>query len=195
MSAGRPRAFDTERALQAATNVFWQLGYEASSLQTLLRQTGLSKSSFYQAFGSKQGLFARCLDDYTRSSAGELKWRLAEAASARDFLEQTFLGVAATAGDPQGQRGCLLLNAASEFGQLDPAVSRLVDQGMKRMLGVFRAAVERAQAEGSVDPAEDPEALADYLVAGMSGLRTLIKSGVDRARAQTLARHLLRNLA
>ncbi len=61
MSIGRPLQFDPEQVLDAAMQVFWASGYDATSLQDLLQAMRLSKSSFYQTFGSKQQLFERCL--------------------------------------------------------------------------------------------------------------------------------------
>ena len=58
MTTGRPRQFNEEQALEAAMEQFWAVGYEATSLQDLLRVMKLSKSSLYQTFGSKHDLFS-----------------------------------------------------------------------------------------------------------------------------------------
>ena len=61
MTLGRPKSFDPEVAVQNALECFWSNGFEATSLQDLLQCTGLSKSSLYESFGSKQTLFELCL--------------------------------------------------------------------------------------------------------------------------------------
>ena len=60
----RPREFDVDEALQAATEVFWDRGFEATSLADLMEATGLHKGSIYKAFGSKHEFFTRALTQY-----------------------------------------------------------------------------------------------------------------------------------
>ncbi|MEO6714384.1 MAG: helix-turn-helix domain-containing protein, partial [Mycobacteriales bacterium] len=61
---GRPREFDMATALDAAVDVFWERGYESTSVADLEIATGLSRSSLYQAFGSKRTLYQASLDRY-----------------------------------------------------------------------------------------------------------------------------------
>ena len=61
---GRPRTFVEEEVLDAAMQVFWRHGYEASSIAQLRAATGLSSASLYGAFGSKEGLFERAIEHY-----------------------------------------------------------------------------------------------------------------------------------
>src|SRR5436309_13794687 len=60
----RLREFDYEKVLDRALGLFWRGGYEATSLDDLLDEVGLSKSSFYGAFGSKHEILLACLDRY-----------------------------------------------------------------------------------------------------------------------------------
>ena len=61
---GRPREFNAEQALEQAMEVFWARGYEATSLQDLIGAMEISKSSFYEAFGSKRELFLSAIGHY-----------------------------------------------------------------------------------------------------------------------------------
>ena len=58
----RLQEFNTEEALRKAMNMFWQKGYEATSLADLLEAMGLSKSSLYAAFGGNRELFIAAFD-------------------------------------------------------------------------------------------------------------------------------------
>src|SRR5262249_35659990 len=126
MTVGRPIEFDPAQALDAATRVFWQRGYEATSLDDLLAEMDLSKSSFYQTFGGKAELFQKCLESYRDSSADHFRSMLDQAASGKEFLETILGNVAKCVDDPMGRAGCLLVNTASEFGLRDPEVAALV---------------------------------------------------------------------
>ena len=69
MNTGRPLEYDPAEALDAAMQAFWRRGYQGTSMRELLDATGLSKSSFYQAFGSKEGAFEQALVQYCDATA------------------------------------------------------------------------------------------------------------------------------
>ncbi len=194
MSVGRPLEFDPDKALDAAVQAFWSRGYEATSLSDLLAAMELSRSSLYQAFGSKQALFERCLARYTDELSARMRTALGEATSGRRFIEETFLAVARTARQATGQKGCLIANSASELGQREPALAAPVASGLDRFGRVFREAVVRAQSDGEIPRRADPGDLASYLVASMNGLRTMIKAGADRRSAKAMVKLMLKAL-
>lgn len=186
MSPGRPLEFDPDQALQAAMDVFWRQGYEATSLQDLLQAMGLSKSSFYQAFGSKHELFQRCLALFRERQVKRMLSALQRAPSGREFLRGILRSTAqeARAACP---KGCLIMNTATEFAGRDPIVAELVADGTRDFAGVFRAAVIRAQEEGDVARDRDPDTLARYVVTTMSGLKTMVKAGLSPAAVTEVA--------
>lgn len=194
MTLGRPLEFDPERALDAAVEVFWRKGYEATSMADLLDAMGLSKSSLYQAFGGKKQLFERCLGRYTETLSRRMREALRDAPSGRRFLEDTFQAVVRTARRPDGAKGCLISNTASELGQRDPLLALPVAEGLRCFAGVFVAAVARAQGEGEVRRDTDPETAGQYLLGAMNGLRTMIKAGADLRVAQGMVSLTLRAL-
>jgi len=194
MSYGRPLSFDPDEALQAAMEVFWAKGFATASLQDLLQATHLSKSSFYQTFGSKKELFARCFNHYCRWRSARMRAGLQQADSAWDFIEDTFLCVAGGAESELEKRGCLLMNTASEFGQRDPKVAELVSSGLACFATVFGEAIEQAQAEGNIDREKDPQSLADFLVSSMSGIRIMVKAGMSNSQTTEIVHIILRCL-
>ncbi|MEZ4224805.1 MAG: TetR/AcrR family transcriptional regulator [Polyangiaceae bacterium] len=176
----RSREFDEAKALQAGMLVFWQQGYDATSLPDLLAAMGLSKSSFYQAFTSKEMLFERCLTHYADTMVGGMRRSLDEAATGLDFIRNTLLGVAEEAKSKSSRRGCLIMNTASEFGQRQPDVAKLVQRHSRRFEAVFHDALERAAADGQLSEAARAQDVARYLVCTLSGLKTLAKAGATR---------------
>ena len=90
----RPREFDETSALEAAVQCFWQHGFEATSLRDLTASMGLTAPSLYNAFGDKEKLFARALDQYLdRTTRGRLR-RLEESLADFDAAIELKPGVA-----------------------------------------------------------------------------------------------------
>ncbi|MGV3756046.1 MAG: TetR/AcrR family transcriptional regulator [Verrucomicrobiota bacterium] len=177
MSIGRPCEFDPAAALNAAMQVFWAHGYEATSLDDLLRAMGIAKSSFYQAFGSKSELFQRCLTHYRDKSAKMLSDSLEEAPSGLEFIRGIFEGVADGTKNEFGRAGCLVMNTATEFAQRDTAIARLVNDAFKRFEEVFLRAIKRAQQEGAISQRADADSLALFLTTNLGGLKAMARAG------------------
>lgn len=172
--------------------VFWASGYEATSLQNLLDAMDLSKSSFYQAFGGKRPLFERCLRRYRENMAAAMLESLNQAASGRHFIKDMLSSVASEACSGEKPRGCLVMNTANEFAQGDPTVAEWVAQGVDRFTAVFKAAVQRAQKEGTIAADKDPDVLARFLVSSMSGLKTMVKAGIGGEEIKRIIQIALR---
>ncbi|HHI92586.1 MAG TPA: TetR/AcrR family transcriptional regulator [Gammaproteobacteria bacterium] len=188
MTTGRPREFDTNQALAAAMHQFWQQGYTATSLQDLLKAMQISKSSFYQTFGSKHALFQRCMEHYRNTLEDSMLAHLQKSPSARQFIDATFRAISDNGQDGDGQFGCLIMNTASEFAQDDPVVAKLVRTGTEKIHTVFLHAIKRAQADGEIPGDKNPEALASYLLSSMGGLRTMAKAGTARKTLEEIVK-------
>jgi uncharacterized peroxidase-related enzyme len=88
--------------------------------------------------------------------------------------------------DNNDGRGCLLANCAAELALQEPGAVKHVREGFDAIARVFASSARAAQARGELDTAVDPQVLVQSLVAFISGLRVVAKSGMDR-RALTLA--------
>ncbi len=157
--------------------VFWMRGYEATSLDDLLTEMKIAKSSFYQTFGSKADLFQECLMKYQIQSAEQLQASLAGATSAWDFISGTLEAVANCTGKSMGRAGCLLMNTATEFGQRDPKVASTVSAGLGKLQSIFKVAIDRAKAEGSLPETADTHSLALFVATNLGGLKGMARAG------------------
>lgn len=191
MTIGRPLQFDPGRALESAMQLFWLKGYEATSLQDLLKVTGLSKSSLYKEFGNKHSLFERSIELYRGDMVKNMEDMLSKSASGLEFIEQFFQEVVKETRGANARRGCLVMNTATEFAQSDPVISKLVKRGTKSFGKTFEAAVIRAQAEGDIPGAKNSKLLAAYLMTSMSGLKTQIKAGATAEEVKSITKIIL----
>lgn len=194
MAHGRPLEYDPDKALEAAMHVFWLHGYEATSLQDLLKAMGLSKSSLYQGFGGKKELFLRCVSRYCEGISTRLGALLEESPSGLAFIEQLLLNSASEARRTDMRRGCLLMNTATELAQKDPEIAARVATGFEGLRGILTAALLRGQQEGEITPDEDAGALAGYLISSLGGIKTVVKGGTDEKRVKEIVGIILRAL-
>ncbi|GAB4512677.1 MAG: hypothetical protein Tsb0019_09530 [Roseibium sp.] len=172
---GRPRAFDEAEALEAAMLVFWQNGFEATSLDDLTAAMGISRSSFYATFGCKQTLFLRALEHYSSNGIRNLK-EVAEAAGG-DALDAMMLALS----DPKGgARGCLLVNCITELAPHDGKVAEIGRRHLESIEDIFAR---------TIDP-DKPDEVRDRARAFSSlaiGTLALRKAGIPADRiARTL---------
>src|SRR5437016_6245784 len=123
---GRPRAFDCDQALDRALQLFWEKGYEGTSLSDLTRALGINRPSLYAAFGNKEALFQKVLDRYVGGPASFVREALNEP-TARAVAERLLRDAAEAQTDPCHPRGCLLVHGALTCGaEADPVRRELV---------------------------------------------------------------------
>lgn len=190
----RPRAFDEKQVLNAVREQFWDAGYAATSLEDLMRVSGLGKGSLYAAFGDKRQLFLRALHSYTDENHGHLREALTGAPRAVDALRML---LEAPIDDPTGagtRRGCLMANSTCELGNADPEVLVHARRTYETSTALIGDCVARAQREGDLPPEEDPIALARALLAAQQGIVFMGRTGLDRATLTATARSLAARL-
>lgn len=193
MKIGRPRQFDTDKAVSNAMNQFWTGGYFATSLQDLLDCMRLSKSSLYQSFGNKEQLFVRCIQHYEHQLDQMLKAKLENASSGIEFV-RTLIDSVIDEAEKTNPKGCLLVNTANELAGREEAIAQAVTHGLNTIKSNLRVALEQARDEGDISTDTDLEQASDYLVAGISGLRTMVKAGADRESLSKVADLLMKTL-
>src|SRR6266852_1410049 len=89
----RPKEFDRDQALQKAMEVFWSRGYEAASIQDLVKHMGINRQSLYDTFGDKHALYLQALDRYREVEGRKLLELLERPGSVKKSLRQLFEGV------------------------------------------------------------------------------------------------------
>ena len=175
---GRPRGFDAGTALRAAMDVFWQQGYEATSLDALGDTMGLSRSSFYACFGSKHELLMAAVRLYADERYAELTERVASCDDPRDAVRAMLAVIADVDG---GTRGCLFVNAVAELAPGDAELVAFAQSHTARVGALMEATLRRLGCVG-----REAAQRAGALLALAMGVTTLRKTGVPRAQLLAL---------
>ena len=176
MTTGRPREFDEETVLDAATAEFHERGYHATALSGLLEATGLHKSSLYGAFGDKHRLFVTVLERYVER---RVELGRADLESVASPLEGIKVYMRRQAREAHKGRGCLSANSAMELLPGDLDVERVVARHQRLTRDLFAGALESAKLAGEI-PADRPtETLARYLFTMIEGLWELGRTSAE----------------
>lgn len=185
----RPRQFDEAEVIGKATDLFWAKGYRRTTPADLTRATGLSKSSLYNAFGNKQGLFLRALGAYLDQnmafmSAGLNARPLPEALDW--MVEQLIASSAAPEYGGMG-RSCLVCTTAMDTEPGEDVIRERLAESRLAMSGVFRKRFERALIDGELPADKDPALLADFLFSANNGLMVLARAGATPGEMRAVA--------
>ena len=176
----RPRTYDSAQLLESAMEAFWAHGYERTSVDDLVRRTGVNRASLYAAYPDKRSLFLAGIRHYLDTVTEDNIWRLRSDEPAGRAVRRFFLGLTAMP-EARARKGCLLTNSAVEFGVSDDEVQRLIRAAFRRVEQVLRERLEEAQAAGELAPGTEPRALARLLVTLLQGVRVMLRNGVERA--------------
>jgi AcrR family transcriptional regulator len=183
---GRPREFCVDHALTEALRVFWQKGYEGTSLTDLTEAMGITRPSLYAAFGNKESLFRKALDLYEREKLAYIGQAL-EQPTARKVAEFMMRGALenATGGDG-GPHGCLRVTTAAVCGEGAESIRCEIMERTKSGKDSLIARFKRAQDEGDLRADIDPEGLTRVLVAYLQGLSIQASMGDTREDLEKL---------
>ena len=183
---GRPREFCVDHALTEALRVFWQKGYDGTSLTDLTEAMGITRPSLYAAFGNKESLFRKALDLYEREKLAYIGQAL-EQPTAREVAEFMMRGALenATGGDG-GPHGCLRVTTSAVCGDAAESIRCEIMERTKSGKDSLVARFKRAQDEGDLRADIDPEGLTRVLVAYLQGMSIQANMGDSREDLEKL---------
>ncbi|MEU9047855.1 MULTISPECIES: TetR/AcrR family transcriptional regulator [unclassified Kitasatospora] len=178
----RPREFEPDAVLNGAMLRFWKRGYRATSIEDLVKATGVKPGSIYSVFpGGKRALFLKSLERYSRLVVPQKLGELEAAGAGLAELRGYFDGLVRDLLSPEGRQGCLLVNTAIEDAVEDDEAAAVVRGHLARLERCMTTALENARRRGEVREAVDPAGSAKLLVATCQGLMVVGKANPDEA--------------
>lgn len=185
----RPREFDTDAALDGAIGVFREHGFEGTSAQMLVDAMGIGRQSLYDTFGDKWRLYCLAVRRYGMGECAAHFEALRSGVRAIDGIGTMLRRVVETADQP-----CLGVGATYEFGASRPDLSEVSAPLARTLRDAIAARVRDAQREGDAAHDLDPEAVAEFLIANIAGIRVAGRGGAGHAALAGLADMTLRAL-
>lgn len=178
---GRPRAFDREQAVEQALHLFWEQGYESTSLSQLKAGIGggISAPSFYAAFGSKEALYAEAVQRYLDTYARVTDSLWDDAMAPKDAVELALRRSAKMQCERTHPKGCMVaLGVMSAPTPEHAAVAKPLTASRQRTQAGFVRCVERGVASGELDAATDANVLGTIFNSFLLGVSILARDGM-----------------
>ncbi|NMD58254.1 MULTISPECIES: TetR/AcrR family transcriptional regulator [Tsukamurella] len=182
---GRPRSFDREAALDAAARIFWEKGFEATSIRDLTERLGVEAPSLYRAFGDKRTLFEEAVAVYDRTYGGFIDRAFAEEVTSRAVALRLL------AEGPQRYtrdglpRGCLVVSGDAGTDDAEVAGHMIAMRGAN--VGRLADLIARDVESGVLPESVDPLALARFTFAVLNGLAEAAREGVPVGELEAVA--------
>jgi AcrR family transcriptional regulator len=182
----RTKEFEPGEALEAATRAFWQLGFERTSLDDLVRKMGVARQSLYDTFGGKRSLYLRTLAHYRDTNHAHLRGIFESERSVKAAFS-SILGDICRQSRKELERGCLLQSASIEFASRDEEIATLLRENQREIEDIFKDALKRARKRGEIAKNKEPAALARFFASTIQGMRATARLSHDRAELQSIA--------
>lgn len=179
-SRGRPRTFSRDDALRSAMEIFWDKGFDNTSLADLTRVMGLNPPSLYAAFGSKAKLFLEAVDLYGRTDGAGIWEFLDEAPTAKEAIHDLLKRSAKNFTQWDEPRGCMVVLSAPQMEGGDGAVCDGLKVRRLEKQGALERRLARGVAEGDLPPTVDCEAIAAYVTSIQHGMSIHARDGAPR---------------
>jgi AcrR family transcriptional regulator len=184
---GRPRTFDPDVALRKALDLFWERGYEGTSLNDLALAMGIASASIYACFGSKEDLFRKVMAVYGATAGEPPRRALREEPTARAAIHAMLSATADQITGPDTPHYCMLVLAAPTGAEENHAVREFLADRRRGQFAAIRDRLSRGVADGDLAaPAIGLDALARYYATVVQGLSVQARDGADRAELESV---------
>ncbi|QIU88385.1 TetR/AcrR family transcriptional regulator [Yokenella regensburgei] len=179
-SRGRPKVFDREAALDKAMTLFWQHGYEATSLADLVEATGAKAPTLYAEFVNKEGLFRAVLDRYISRFAAKHEAQLfCEEKSVELVLKDYFTAVATCFSSKETPAGCFMINTSASLAASSNEIARTLKSRHAMQEQTLQQFLTQRQQRGEIPAEKDINALAQFLSCILQGMSISAREGAS----------------
>jgi AcrR family transcriptional regulator len=186
---GRPRGFDRAAALHRAMEVFWEHGYEGTSIADLTAALGIRPPSLYAAFGSKEELFREAVALYEETEGGPPLAALRDAPTALAGIEAMLRRHVRDYTHPDKPKGCMIILAATTYTPSTEGVRDFLAEQRRASTAAVRERLRAGRDAGDVPLGVDTGALADYVSSVQFGMSLQARDGAGAAELSAVVDH------
>ena len=172
--------------LERAMHAFWARGYEATSMQDLVKATSINRGSIYAAYTNKHTLFMQALRHYDKIHRANYLDRISKRHTPKDSILAAFEGACEPVAGMGNPSGCLLVNTVLELSPHDAEVRDFVDASLKEVEEFFFSNIEAGKRDGTVTTAGPSRQTAQALLGLFLGVRVLTRGNPCKATMEAI---------
>lgn len=183
---GRPRVLNREIGLDVAANLFWERGYEGTSIADLTAAMGITPPSLYATFGSKEELFRMALNHSINQQNNQRLELLDAKIPVYEMLKLFLYDIAEGDTQPDKPRGCIVSTAVLQHSEENASVARTTAALREASIQVLKTRFDRAVSEGELAEGTDTDTLARFYGAVIQGMSAQACDGACTIRLKAL---------
>ncbi|MCS4244328.1 AcrR family transcriptional regulator [Rhizobium sp. BIGb0125] len=183
---GRPRVLNRETGLEVAANLFWERGYEGTSIADLTAAMGITPPSLYATFGSKEELFRMALNHGISQQNSQRLQLLDAKIPVYETLKLFLYDIAEGDTQPDKPRGCIVSTAVLQHSEENASVARATAALREASMQVLKSRFDRAVREGELPEGTDTDTLARFYGAVIQGMSAQACDGACTTRLKAL---------
>ncbi|MFM9328589.1 TetR/AcrR family transcriptional regulator [Paenibacillus mesotrionivorans] len=176
----RSKEFEEKEVLDKAMRLFWEQGYEKTSMSELVEHMGIHRRSLYDTFGDKHSLFLKAMDRFDDKISAALAGGVKRSKTASEALQFIFSFM--IDGDEDSPAGCLMVNSAVELAARDVEVDNKATKAFTTAEQLLKEIILWGQREGEFTSTYSAEELAGYLHNVWIGLRVMARTSASKEK-------------
>ncbi|MDI4649814.1 TetR/AcrR family transcriptional regulator [Cohnella hashimotonis] len=188
----RSKEFEEAAVLEKAMKLFWEQGYEKTSLNDLVAHMGIHRRSLYDTFTDKHTLFLKAMERFEDRIGARLAAGVKQSKTAGEALRFVFGFI--IHGEEDAPAGCMLVNSAAELALRDAEVDAKAREAFANTERLLEEIVSWGQDSGEFAKRYGAAEWAEYLQNALTGLRVMTRTTVAKEKLERVAELTMRNL-
>lgn len=188
----RSKEFEENVVLEKAMKLFWEQGYEKTSMNDLVEHMGIHRRSIYDTFTDKHTLFLKVMDRFGERISGRWAAGIKQSRTAKQALQ--FISDFIINGEEDAPPGCMFVNSAVELAIRDEDIDTIATTSFAKSEELLAEIVMWGQQNGEFTKQYEAKELAEYLQNALTGLRVMVRTSVPKEKLRQIAELNLRIL-
>ncbi|NUU74955.1 TetR/AcrR family transcriptional regulator [Paenibacillus xylanilyticus] len=182
----RSKEFEENEVLEKAMKLFWEQGYEKTSMSDLVEHMGIHRRSIYDTFTDKRTLFFKTMERFENRTDAKLGAGVKQAKTAKEALQ--FIFDYMSNGEEDAPPGCMFVNSAVEMACRDEDVDAKAVGGFEKVEHLLVEIVTWGQQNGEFTDRYEAQELAEYLHNALTGLRVMARTSVSKEKLHRITK-------
>jgi TetR/AcrR family transcriptional regulator, transcriptional repressor for nem operon len=182
------KQFNKDKVLEAASAIFQQKGYNGTSIDEILKATGLSRSSLYDSFKDKHSLYLEALEFYRNRETQAYESVAQKKLNGFQKLELLFKEVVNHLVTNPNDNGCLMVNAAAEMSKQCEKTSQVICNNKENVQELFASWLSDAESSKVITLSKPARTYSPFLFNALCGLKVMSQSGASRAELNNVVK-------